>query len=137
MKLLKTITAVSILLVLFFRFTAPAEKDSILGVWVQSNYTADAIVYKKDTGFHASHPGLEFQENGVLIRRQNYGWCGTPPISYTNVTGSWKRSSDSTITLNYTFWAGNIEEELLIVKQTPTELTLKSIKQNVEEIKAK
>ena len=59
-------------------------------------------------------PGIEFRKNGTLIKRQNAGWCGTPPITYSNQEGSWKILSDTSIQISYDYWRGQVEENLWI-----------------------
>ena len=58
-----------------------------------------------------SKRGFQFKRNGKLIVRQNIGWCGTPPISYGNDKGTWKKIGKSKIRVQYDYWGGEIIEK--------------------------
>ena len=40
------------------------------------------------------------------MQRANSGWCGTPPISYTNYPGNWTQFPDNTYFIETEFWGG-------------------------------
>ncbi len=87
------------------------EKDKgLLGHWIYDSVSEEGITYSKKSDFVRSKPGIAFLANGKLIKRQNAGWCGTPPISYSNFDGTWKWDNENTISLSYAFWGGTINE---------------------------
>lgn len=110
----------NILPFLFFAFVGNTlEKPSVLkkallGTWVYTNHAYDSREFYKELTFAQNEPGIQFQKDGKLIKRQNAGWCGTPPITYNNSEGTWKVTSDSTIIIRYKYWGGTTEEEWLI-----------------------
>lgn len=102
------------------------EKD-IIGVWVYSNYENEAVQYEKADAFVEDRPGIAFKADGSLVKRQNIGWCGTPPITYGNDAGTWTKRSDSTITIKYTYWGGTMEEDWQIVSLEDGKLATRRI----------
>jgi len=100
--------------------------EEIIGVWVYKNYNDSSSEYKKKNSFDKNEPGIKFKRNGKLIKRQNVGWCGTPPITYDNFQGTWKITSDSTLTIRYKYWDGMAEEDLLIVELNNKKLIIES-----------
>ncbi|MGV3630421.1 MAG: hypothetical protein ACO1O6_04420 [Bacteroidota bacterium] len=95
-----------------FSFGEKTERQSdILGYWVLGNYEVESATYHRRADFAKDEPGVCFQKNGKLLKRQNSGWCGTPPITYKNYEGSWEQKTDSTLLIRYKFWGGMAEEE--------------------------
>ncbi|MCK8520403.1 hypothetical protein M0D21_02425 [Aquimarina sp. D1M17] len=58
--------------------------------------------------------GMEFKKDGILVVRTNSGSCATPPITYKNYNGIWKKTSDSTLVIIHGFWGGKLESNILI-----------------------
>ena len=100
---------------------------SIEKVWQWSKYSDSTYFYKVSNDIDQTEGGFQFLNDGKLKVRQNIGWCGTPPISYETVLGSWNKISDNTIRLNYPYWGGKIVEDILIVKISNSELQFKSV----------
>lgn len=88
--------------------------NKIIGFWVRSGHHSQFTKYQRKSAFAEDKPGVAFKEGGQFLKRQNSGWCGTPPITYSNDTGTWTRTSDSTVTIRYTYWGGELEEDWLI-----------------------
>lgn len=89
-------------------------KKSILGSWVHNGYSESSILLSSADSLRIDAPGIQFNKDGTLIKRQNAGWCGTPPITYSNQEGTWKIISDSSIQITYSYWRGEVEEDLWI-----------------------
>ncbi|MES2555789.1 MAG: hypothetical protein V4604_06550 [Bacteroidota bacterium] len=127
MKTIRFILAGAILIA-FSSFTnAPKTNDALIGTWIYSDSEDEAMSYKKVQSFKEDEGGIAFQSGGKLIKRQNVGWCGTPPIQYGNNDGTWKQTSDSTITISYAYWGGNVEEDWLIVQVSDKKMTIKQL----------
>lgn len=127
LSLLLLITLVLFTCYIFFR-----KSDAIVGTWIQSSRGKGVVEYNRNYFFDNQLPGIDFIRNGDLIIRQNSSYCGTPPISYSNFEGTWKRTSDSTIVLNYQIKkrgnrSGEIEEEFLIVNKVNHKLIIKTL----------
>lgn len=94
------------------------HKTQIIGSWIffedVSNDTFFSI--KKVKKLDHDKPGIVFKKNGKLIKRQNSGWCGTPPIAYANYDGTWELRKN-TLSLKYSFNNGEMEEEWEIIER--------------------
>ena len=104
------------------------QQVSIEGHWVYESMDEVGYEYVRDARFTKSQPGVAFLSDGKLIKRQNSGWCGTPPISYSNYDGSWEWLDDKTISMTYPFWGGTIQEQWEIL-----EMNNKTLKINIVE----
>jgi len=91
----------------------PVNKDLIYGVWTAGDWDS-GISYVQIAEFAHDKPGIEFHRDGTLTKRQNVGWCGTPPISYGNYDGTWEWTSENTLTVKYEFWGGTAEEDWVV-----------------------
>ncbi len=136
MNLLKIIILFSVIVILssFISYSDTLE-DKLLGTWVYSNQHNQSIQFKKERSFDSKKPGIEFKKNGTLVKRQNSGWCGTPPISYQNYKGTWKTTSDSTLNIRYEYWGGKIEEDWLITDLSKNIIAVKSLNHRIEKNK--
>ncbi|MFK7774627.1 MAG: hypothetical protein AB8F94_20980 [Saprospiraceae bacterium] len=133
MNILKIIILISsISLLNSFGSDSNTLGDKLFGTWVYSNYDNKSIQFKKERSFDDKKPGIKFMKNGTLVKRQNSGWCGTPPISYKNFEGTWKTTSDSTLNIRYKYWGGTIEEDWLIIDLSNKVFTVKSLEQRKE-----
>lgn len=89
--------------------------NEIIGIWVQLDYSDGIYTYQKFDAFADDRPGIEFRSDFTLIKRQNAGWCGTPPITYANFDGTWKKIADQRIELIYNYWGGLDTSEAEII----------------------
>ena len=95
----------------------PENHDStLLGTWVEKTRVDDhVVVFKRADKFAQDAPGLAFKTNGDLVQRQNAGWCGTPPIAYTNYKGKWEHIEDNKIEVESKYWGGTLKFRMKIV----------------------
>ena len=99
------------------------DLDSLTGLWVYSGHSDEYTEYTKMKDFKADEPGFEFNTNGILIKRDFFGWCSTPPIEYANLSGTWMYNSETSIvTQHYETWQGKIEVDLLIISVASNKL---------------
>jgi hypothetical protein len=106
----------------------PVEsKDFSDKFWVHDHYNPDDGIstYIAKKSFDNEKGGLQFLKNNKLRKRQNEGWCGTPPISYEEVQGDWKKLSDSLIEIRYKNWSGKLIDTIKIISLTDKELIIK------------
>ncbi len=122
-----SLLALTAVLLCSFIPTHTELKDDLIGTWVQIEYLDNGILFEKQAGFAKDKPGVSFNADGTIVKRQNAGWCGTPPISYANNNGTWRQTSDSTLTVNYSYWGGTAEENWLIVEVDDRELVLQRL----------
>jgi len=93
------------------------QKTQIIGSWIFIEDVANDTFFsiKKVKKLESDKPGIQFRKNGKLIKRQNSGWCGTPPIAYANYDGTWELRN-KILTLKYSYFNGSIEEEWEIIE---------------------
>lgn len=50
----------------------------------------------------------EFEERQLTVIKlsKNAGWCGTPPISYSDYPGTWTILNDTLVEINVGYWGG-------------------------------
>ncbi len=106
---------INILSLIAFLFFISCEKEPqtkidssnlIIGTWISAGYVDTLAMLKRANVFEDDLPGIQFNDDGTLLKRMNSGWCGTPPVSYTNNTGSWTQLNDSIIEISCEFWGG-------------------------------
>jgi hypothetical protein len=108
--------------------TIPVDSSNLLlGIWVNSQYVDTAIVMTRSLNFMDSSDGYEFKTDGTLIQRANAGWCGTPPISYANYTGTWSQMPDKTIFIETEYWDGSTSFSLEIIQVNESQLIYRQI----------
>jgi hypothetical protein len=91
-------------------------KNQLEGTWIYADWEDGGMVFQKGNDFAKDKGGIQFLENGKLIKRQNAGWCGTPPITYRNYEGTWEITPNSTVKISYAYWGGTMKEEWSVVK---------------------
>ena len=92
------------------------EKDSnnatsnptIIGTWISPSYDGNLIILNKSNNLKDNDYGIEFRKDASLVERKNSGWCGTPPISYSDFNGTW-HTNDSLILISVDYWGGQTE----------------------------
>ncbi len=99
----------------------------LLGVWVNSQYADTAIYMTRSQNFIDTCDGYEFKADGTLIRRANSGDCATPPIAYTNYSGSWMQMPDKTLFIETEYWGGSTSFSLEIIKVDETKLIYRQV----------
>lgn len=77
----------------------------LIGVWNYSDYKGNTTIFKRNTDFSEAHC-YKFNADGTLIERKIAGWCGTPPISYSDYAGTWKTLNDTIIEVTSDYWGG-------------------------------
>jgi len=110
----KMIVTVSLLIII-----AGCSKESIqidpgnllIGVWNYSEFRDNASVYSRSNDF-VDDPCFKFNGDGTMTERKNSGWCGTPPISYADYSGTWTMLNDTLIQIFVGYWGGTINYKL-------------------------
>lgn len=133
-----TITAIFLLVGLISGCSKKYDPENpVQGLWVLDKYdyigNEEIISFHRASKFEHDKPGYAFQANGLLISRQNAGWCGTPPISYVETKGDWN-TNGKTINLNGIFWGGtfNIQYEITQVNSNVLRVKQISSKYNMD-----
>ena len=93
-------------LISFSIWPVESQTADIQGVWVYDAYSEGVQIFKRSDTFDPNQPGFQFRNDGKLVKRQNVGWCGTPPVSYGNFDGKWSWIDSSNIRIEYKYWGG-------------------------------
>lgn len=103
-------------------------KDELIGVYINSEYSDSLITFTRGIELPESDYAIQFKATGKLSERNNAGWCGTPPITYDNFEGSWKRENEF---VDYTveFWGGTMDIKWEIITLDNKILKVKLIEQ--------
>lgn len=98
----------------------------LLGSWVEPVYDNETTTFKRSNALPEEGYGITFNTNGVFIERTS-GWCGTPPLSYFNVNGSYTKQDNLINVYTQSFPSSfgwriiEITETKLVVKRELTE----------------
>jgi hypothetical protein len=65
------------------------SENLLLGSWISPSYDLEATTYKRGSSLPDNDSGISFSENGEFIER-SFGWCLTPPLSYSDYLGSFE-----------------------------------------------
>ena len=104
------------------------DKDNLLiGTWINSHSTGDASAYTRAQDFTQT-TGFKFNLDGTLTERNLAGFCATPPVSYSDYSGSWTILKENLIQVNRTNYDGPKSYKLEI--QSVTSHSLKVIQIN-------
>ena len=103
----------------FLFFYGACSKDDIkidpdnllIGVWNYSGFQDNTNIFLRNTEFIDNHC-YQFNSDGTLTERKNSGWCGTPPISYADYTGTWTILNDTLVQVNVGYWGGTTRYKL-------------------------
>ncbi|WP_343328364.1 hypothetical protein [Polaribacter staleyi] len=101
----------------------------LLGTWVDPVYNDETTTFKRANTLPSDAYGISFTENGNLVERTS-GWCGTPPLSYFNIEGTFIQESTlisistQSYPTNYAWRIISLTENELVVKR---ELTAQEI----------
>lgn len=85
----------------------------IIGIWNYSDYQDNTSIFTRNNEFINNHC-YQFNSDGTLTERKNSGWCGTPPISYADYSGTWTILNDKLIQINVGYWGGTTSYKLNI-----------------------
>jgi len=81
---------------------------SLIGIWVDPQYTDTLITYKRANSLVQNEYGICFNPDNTCIERKNNGWCGTHPITTGDYSGNWTWN-DSIVDISVGYWGGTVE----------------------------
>lgn len=99
------------------------DQEMLIGSWGKQEYHDSLITLQKLNSLPADVYGISFNNDFTLTENKNAGWCGTPPIAYGEFTGSWQLSADSIVTIETTYWGGEMLMEWQIIRIDDKEMT--------------
>ena len=126
---MKLLSYVLILLILPVTGAFDSAENKETGIlfqkWVFVDSNEEGGRYESRPQWQEDQSGMEFMKDGTMVIRQNAGWCGTPPITYSNFSGTWTKISKTELALEHEYWGGTIKSTLTIVKLNKKELLVK------------
>jgi hypothetical protein len=107
------------------KFTLKSSEDLLIGHWSDQEYRDTIEIFTRRVTLPENEFGFSIFSDGSIIERKNSGWCGTPPISYGDFTGSWIRENDSVLAVEVDYWGGKMKYKMEILKLNETKLEVK------------
>jgi hypothetical protein len=106
------------LIVILLAFTQDNKENKLIGTWIYSSIDENTkvLIYKRVNDFSLDSGGYCFKSDGSFVVRENAGWCGTPPITYSNYKGKWHFVKGDSLQLNYSYWGGDMETQLYLIE---------------------
>lgn len=102
------------------------ENNLLIGNWATPVYDNETTTFTRATDLPDEGYGITFKQNGDLIERTS-GFCGTPPLTFFNVNGTFSLENDliSISKESYPAFYGlkilELTEEKLVVKRELSE----------------
>jgi len=122
------------ILVLFFSLTFQFCTDNpttsnlpenLEGAWVFQSFENETYTMQKSYFLEKDNSGFIFFNNGKFVERKNSGWCGTPPVTYTNFSGNWKSETEKKLNINVGYWGGTESYTIEIIFVSSSNLMYK------------
>jgi|TARA_B110000967_G_scaffold137181_1_gene140116 hypothetical protein len=95
--------------------------DLLIGSWVEPFYDEETTTFKRSNDLPSNGFGITFKQDRSFIERSS-GWCGTPPLSYTDYIGSFE-IDETLVKITTEFYPGNYQWR--IISLTEKELVVK------------
>ncbi|MBL4606175.1 MAG: hypothetical protein JKY02_11095 [Flavobacteriaceae bacterium] len=101
----------------------------LIGYWGNAIYENETTTFQRINSLPDEGYGVAFKENDVFIERTS-GWCGTPPLSFFNIEGTWQKEealimiSSNGYLGNYTWRIISLDETQLVIKRELSEQEL-------------
>jgi len=112
MKYLITICTLFFILIGCSKDNIQIDPDNLLiGVWNYSDFYNNDNIYIRNNEFVDNHC-YKFNSDGTMTERKNSGWCGTPPITYADYSGTWNIINDTLIQISVGYWGGTAQYKL-------------------------
>ena len=127
---MKTKISLITLIISLFLIACEKEKDQIntdanllIGSWINPQYNDSLVTYERFNSLKDNDYGFSIIYDSKFIERNNSGWCGTPPISYSDYEGNWTQN-DSIIDITVGYWGGLVDYKWKIVSIDNNNLTI-------------
>lgn len=128
-----------VLLIAFVAFLASCTKDEtvsynenqlLLGNWSFVKSEEGLETYQRTQTLKSESYGVTFKENNTFIMR-TAGWCGTPPLSYSDIEGSYQ-TQDTSIDVKMEYYPGNFGWEIVSLDSIKLVVSKKQDEQTTE-----
>lgn len=106
-----------------------SENSALLaGSWTTPVYEDSIHIFTRATSLKENDYGLTFKADNQFVERKIAGWCGTPPVAYSDYMGTWTEV-DSTLYISSFFWGGTVHYQWKIVSLNNQHLVVKIIRE--------
>ena len=102
------------------------SENLLIGTWINPKYDNEQIIFKRSSVLPDEAYGISFNTDGEFTERTS-GWCGTPPLAFFDVEGSWNLGgtlitiSQDNFPNTYTWRIISLTESELIVERELTD----------------
>lgn len=110
----------------------PGNLNNLQGYWINGTYNDTIVTFARATALANDQFSFGFEANGKFLENANSGWCGTPPIAYTQYEGEWS-VQDSVISITVPYWGGMAHLKWKITTLDENHLSYYAIESNYEE----
>ena len=107
----------------------PEGLPGLTGSWVNIEYQDSIILLHRSESLNENAYGFRFQSDGTFIERKNAGWCGTPPIVYSDFDGHWS-NTESNLHITVAYWGGTAFYEWKVLDISKQEIKIRVISQD-------
>jgi hypothetical protein len=104
------------------------NSDKLIGYWINPVAIDTVWKYERANSLKDNDYGFAFKSGQLFVERKNAGWCGTPPISYTDFDGTWTKN-DSVINITVGYWGGLADYQWKIILIDNNSLTIYRLKE--------
>lgn len=102
------------------------QTSTFEGAYVSPIWYDSVVTYQRMSSVKDDEYGITFKPNGVVIEHANSGFCGTPPVAYSEYVGTWSQQ-DSIVKATIPYWGGTTDLTWKIVALTSRALTIKEV----------
>lgn len=89
------------------------KSNLLLGNWDSIKGKDGELTFKRVDALQANNYGVSFKEDNIFVNRTS-GWCGTPPLTYHDVKGTFI-SSDEIISIKSSDYMGNYSWKIILL----------------------
>lgn len=106
------------------------SENLIEASWVNPTTVSDTLwQYERASALKSGDYGFSFQADGKFVERKNSGWCGTPPVTYSDFDGNWSQT-DSILNISVAYWGGMADYRWKIILLDENKLVVYKVKED-------
>ncbi len=75
------------------------SSEKRIGYWIKPVYSDTVYTYERASALRDDDYDIAFNSDQSLVERKNAGWCGTPPIAYSDFEGNWTKNDSIRISV--------------------------------------
>jgi hypothetical protein len=107
------------------------DSDLLIGYWDNPVGMDTLVRYERAAGLKENAYSLGFKAGHAYVERKSDGFCGTPPVTLKDYSGTWSRQ-DSMIDITVAYWGGISHYRLKIIVLDRNSLTVAQVNQQFE-----